>query len=86
MTIDKNKFARQCDKCKSGMNNGYVINDGEQYYCSEKCLYQVYTPLEWEQMSSDDANMHSMESYWTEWYNDDYQYELINGILTEIEY
>jgi hypothetical protein len=76
------KFARQCDKCKQGMNEGYVINGGDEYYCDDKCLHQEYTPEEWYEMSNGDDD----DSYWTEWEDDDdYQYELINGILTEIE-
>ena len=30
-------YARKCDHCKKGMNEGYVWESG--YACSDKCLY-----------------------------------------------
>ena len=32
------KFARKCDECSKGMNEGYIIENGMQHYCSDKCL------------------------------------------------
>lgn len=63
------KYARQCTQCKCGINEGYVVN-GEQYYCSDKCVHEVYTPIEWEQMSVDDSN----ECYWTDWQEENQGY------------
>ena len=63
------KYARQCTQCKCGINEGYVVNEGEQYYCSDKCLHEVYTPIEWEQMSVD-----SNECYWTDWQEENQGY------------
>ena len=31
------KYARKCDTCNKGMNEGYVWDVG--YACSDKCLY-----------------------------------------------
>ena len=28
------KYARKCDKCNNGMNEGYIIGNGE-YYCTD---------------------------------------------------
>jgi hypothetical protein len=64
------KYCRKCDSCNFGMNEGYVINGGEQYYCSKECLYTVYSPAEWDQLYE------TNDSYWTEW---DVEYELINN-------
>ena len=77
------KYSRKCTHCNSGMNNGYVINDGEEYYCNDKCLHSKYSIKEWEEMSSDKVNSNSMENYWTEW-EDDYEYEIINKVLIQI--
>lgn len=72
------EFARKCTKCGKGMNEGYVVNDGDEYFCSDECLYTEYTPVEYDAMCDDD------DAYWTEWCDDDMQYELINGALVEI--
>lgn len=57
------KYARICDECGKGMNRGYVIDGGEQYYCSDECLHQNITKEEWvETPNTDDG-----DSYWTEW-------------------
>ena len=77
-TRDNIKFARKCDCCEQGMNQGYITEIDYAYYCSDKCLHSEYTEAECEEMSKND------EIYWTDW-ECDYQYELINGILTEIE-
>jgi hypothetical protein len=44
------KFARQCSECKKGMNSGYIIGNGDEYYCSDECLHKEYTPAELELM------------------------------------
>ncbi|MFD0769336.1 hypothetical protein ACFQZ1_10735 [Bacillus sp. CGMCC 1.60114] len=43
------------------MIEGYCIDDGLAYYCSEECLYKEYTPKEYEEMYENDC------AYWTEW-------------------
>lgn len=43
------------------MYSGYVVEDGEEYYCTEECLNKKYTKAEWEQMYEDGIG------YWTEW-------------------
>ena len=73
------KFARKCTKCDSGMNQGYVVNDGDEYYCSDECLHSEYTPTEYDELCEED------EAYWTEWCEDDIQFELIDGVLVEID-
>jgi hypothetical protein len=54
---------RSCDECNKDMTEGYVIDGGAEYYCSEVCLHKHYTPEEWAEMY-DDGNT---DSYWTEW-------------------
>ena len=59
-------YARICDKCGCGMNEGYVIEGGVEYYCTPKCLHEVYTPKEWQDMYEAEDNGNS-DNYWTEW-------------------
>ena len=54
---------RTCDICGKELQSGYVINDGEEYYC-ENCLSKKYTKEEYNEMYEND------EAYWTEWYDD----------------
>lgn len=74
------KFARQCSCCEDGMNKGYVINGGEEYYCTDECLHTKHTADEIEEMSEEDS-----ESYWTEWDSDsDMEYILVRNILIHV--
>lgn len=83
--VKGDKYARSCNCCGKGMNEGYFAND--EYFCSDSCLHTEYTPAEWEKLSSDgvEAEEGNDEYYWTEWEDEtDYQYQIINGILEEI--
>jgi len=74
------KYARKCTKCNNGMNEGYIIGNGE-YYCTDECLHKVYTIEEWNEMSEE----HSEESYWTEWETEeDFDYVLFDNKLITI--
>ena len=69
MKDNKIKFARKCSKCNKVFNEGFCINGGDEYYCSEKCLHTKYTKKEWEGMYEDGG-----DSYWTIWEESDFQY------------
>lgn len=86
---ENEKFARKYSITGEGMNQGWYIT-GEYYSTQELAderaksdgyfdfadMYQDYGS---DGESNDDA-------YYTEWQDqDDYQYEMINGVLTEIE-
>lgn len=71
-------FHEVCGECKKGMNQGFVIGDGDEYYCSEECLHKHYSPKEWNQMYNQD------EGYWTEWEPDDVNYIVKDGKIIEI--
>lgn len=75
-------FARKCDCCGAGMNEGYLIDNGSEYYCSDECLYANYSKEEWEEMYDDGEG----NSYYTEWESDDMQFALIKGTLIELPY
>lgn len=82
--VKGDKYARKCTCCGKGMNEGYVIGSGDEYYCTNECLNQVYTPEEWLSMADDDDGDFGY-NYWTEWDDgEDCQYQIINGILEEI--
>jgi hypothetical protein len=74
------RYARICDKCGNGMNEGYVVEGGQEYYCTPKCLHEVYTPMEWQNRFSDECT----ENYWTEWDNIGSEYFLFNNQLINI--
>lgn len=54
---------RKCNECGKEITKGYSINDGDEYYCSNECLFNHYTPNEYTKMY-DDGNGNS---YYTEW-------------------
>jgi hypothetical protein len=82
--VKGDKYARKCDKCGQGMNEGYCIYEGEEYYCSDECLHSVYSKSVWEGMYNAE-DIDNSPSYWTQWEDkEDYQYQIINGILEEI--
>jgi hypothetical protein len=73
------KYARLCTCCGKGMNEGYFAN--YEYFCSDSCLRTEFSGSEWEQLTNEDDDNY----YWTEWEDaEDYQYQIINGILEEI--
>ena len=53
---------RMCTCCGTPMTEGFVIEGGNEYYCSERCLHKRYTPEEYNAMYDDGEG----ESYWTE--------------------
>lgn len=76
-------YARKCDVTGKGMNNGWVFCDGEKYAKNESDAILVAKEYGYESLSEayDDE-----VCYWTYWEQEiDHQYELINGVLTEID-
>jgi hypothetical protein len=60
-------MSRICDECGSAMSEGYCIDSGCEYYCSDACLHKHYTPEEWTAMYADGDG----DSYYTEWEEDE---------------
>ena len=52
---------RICTECGKEMKKGYMVGDGDEYYCCDKCLFKHYTPKEWQEIFDND------NGYWTEW-------------------
>ena len=67
----KKKFARECTACGKGMNEGYCIESGIEYYCSDACLHTEITPEEWLELYNDGEG----DSYWTDWSEDPDNFE-----------
>lgn len=44
---------RTCTECGAKMTQGYCVNGGEEYYCTDECLHKHYTPEEREEMYGD---------------------------------
>jgi hypothetical protein len=64
------KYARECDECGKGMNEGYLIDNGYKYYCSDECLHKNMTPEEWLELYNDGDG----DSCWTTWDEDPDEY------------
>ena len=63
----KKEFARNCTACGKGMNEGYCIGDGMEYYCSDACLHTEITHEEYMELYDDGEG----DSYWTAWEDPD---------------
>ena len=61
--IDEAEETRHCSECDKEMHEGYCINDGCEYYCSDDCLHKHYTEEEFEQMYDKGKG----DSYYTTW-------------------
>lgn len=70
MIIDGIRYAQKCDECKQGMNEGYVIEGGAEYYCSDPCLHKHITPKEFLELyigDDEEGEGGGTQTYYTEW-------------------
>lgn len=58
-------MSRLCSCCGKEIHEGFVIQDGLEYYCSEECLTKHHTWIEYSEMFDVE------EAYWTTWEEDD---------------
>ena len=54
---------RICSECGKVMYEGFCIDNGAEYYCSEYCLHKNLTEEEYEELYDDGRG----DSYWTSW-------------------
>lgn len=54
---------RVCSECGKPMTEGFCIEDGAEYYCSEDCLHKNLSDEEYENLYDDGRG----NSYWTSW-------------------
>ena len=56
------RACRRCTQCGSLMREGYCVDMGAAYYCSDECLHSEFTDEEW----AEECN-NNEQSYYTEW-------------------
>jgi hypothetical protein len=79
--VKGDKYARCCNCCGNGMNEGYFAE--YEYFCSTECLFTEFPFAVWQKLSEDENDSY----YWTQWEDEsDYQYQIIDGKLEEIDY
>ena len=54
---------RVCSECGKPMTEGFCIEDGAEYYCSEECLHKNLTEEEYENLYDEGRG----NSYYTSW-------------------
>lgn len=54
--------SRKCCACGKPMTAGYVVDGGDEYFCSRECLNAKYTEEEWHEKIRNNYD----ENYWTE--------------------
>ena len=54
---------RVCSECSKPMTEGYCIENGTEYYCSEECLHKHLTEEEYDNLYDEGRG----NSYWTSW-------------------
>lgn len=55
---------RICSECGKAFQEGFMVEGGLEYYCSDECLHKHYTEEEWLEMY-DNGNS---QSCWTTFY------------------
>ena len=59
---DTERTCRRCSECGRLFREGYCVDGGVAYYCSDECLHSDFTDAEWaEECENND------QSYYTEW-------------------
>ncbi len=54
---------RCCSVCGRAMTEGYCIENGISYYCSDECMHKEMTDEEYQELYDDGYG----DSYWTSW-------------------
>ena len=47
---------RECTECHNIITEGYIIHDGEEYYCSDECLSKNYRDNEFDELYEQGAS------------------------------
>lgn len=81
MTTTQTDDVRRCNCCGSVMWQGYVIDGGAAYYCTDTCLHTVMTEAEYMELYADGDG----DSYWTEWEPDNNEEWLESYVGSEAE-
>ena len=54
---------RVCSECGKPMYEGYCIEDGAEYYCSDECMHHNLSDKQFEKLYDEGRG----NSYWTSW-------------------
>lgn len=57
------EHVRCCSECGKPMYEGFCIEDGAEYYCSDECLHKNINQEEYDAFYDDGRG----DSYWTSW-------------------
>lgn len=57
------EHVRCCSECGKPMYEGFCIEDGAEYYCSDECLHKNINQEEYDALYDDGRG----DSYWTSW-------------------
>lgn len=57
------EHVRCCSECGKPMYEGFCIENGAEYYCSEECLHKNLSEEEYNNLYDDGRG----DSYWTSW-------------------
>lgn len=57
------EHSRCCSECGKPMYEGFCIENGAEYYCSEECLHKNISEEEYTKLYDDGRG----DSYWTSW-------------------
>lgn len=57
------EHVRCCSECGKSMYEGFCIENGAEYYCSEECLHKNISEEEYTKLYDDGRG----DSYWTSW-------------------
>lgn len=69
------KFARKCDATGLGINEGYVVGDGELYFSEQTYLLEHLRSLDWEDCDGNKSTDCDTDDDLLEFfYNEDYYY------------
>ena len=61
--LDLLEHIRVCSECGKPMTEGFCIEDGADYYCSEECLHKNFTEEEYNNLYDEGRG----NSYYTSW-------------------
>lgn len=70
--VEAYEHLRVCDHCSKPVLQGYCIEDGWKYYCSDNCLIKHYTEYQYSEMYDEGR------AYWSSWVDelpDDLMYD-----------
>ena len=76
------RFARKCDVTGEGMNKGYCFGEGEGYAKTKKSAHILAKKRGYKTLAE---AYEDGAYYYTEWEENDYQYEIKNGKLVEVD-